>query len=479
MKKSILFLTTVILAVSITAQNVGIGTIVPAEKLHVNGNVKADTVKPAAIKLIPNAGNGRILTSDAAGNASWQLTNSAPGNIGYGVWGDCSVSGVVSEYQPMADSADANDYHGRSVAMSGSFAIVGTSGDDVNGISSQGSAAIYEFDGTKWVYKQKLLDPAGAIGDQLGYSVAISGNFAIVGAPYDDVGADNAQGSACVFRYNGTSWVFQQKITDATGAADDHFGITVSISGTHLIIGTPDDDAGVNADEGSASVYNYNGTSWVLKSKLLSPTGEAGDSFGQGVAVSGSLLAIGAPYDDDGGTNSGSVSYYRYNGSSWIFIRTQIIFVAGALMGYSLAMSGDLIMIGAPGYDPGSSANKGTAYIYIYDGSDWSLLDNVSDSEGLTGDYFGISVAISDDLAMAGSYWDDVGSNNNQGSAVLFRRIGNVWRRIIKISDPSGESSDTFGYSTAIDAGSKRFLVGAPQSSGNGQRGLVFFGKIN
>ena len=107
MKKISLFIYVLInVQCSLMAQNIGIGTVTPLEKLQVAGNIKTDTIKPNAIKLLPNAGNGKVLTSDALGNASWQQSsNSAAGNIGYGVWGDCATNGNISDYFPVTDTS--------------------------------------------------------------------------------------------------------------------------------------------------------------------------------------------------------------------------------------------------------------------------------------------------------------------------------------------------------------------------------------
>ncbi len=100
-----------LLPAMLVAQNVGIGTTTPSEKLHVVGNIKGDTVKPNAIKLTPNASSGKILTSDAAGNASWQLNNAGTaGDVGFGGWGDCSVQNISGFNPAVANDGMPGDY---------------------------------------------------------------------------------------------------------------------------------------------------------------------------------------------------------------------------------------------------------------------------------------------------------------------------------------------------------------------------------
>lgn len=316
--KAFIFLS-VILLISCTlsfAQNVGIGTTNPTEKLDVAGNIKSDTAKHNVLKVIPNAGIGKILTSDVEGNAKWQTNNAAAaGNVGFGVWGDCATNGNISEYTPVADATGApNNAFGYSVSISGNYAIVGSFGDNTN----QGSASIYQYNGSNWVFMQKLTDPTGAANDYFGISVNISGNYAIVGSYRDDVGVNADQGSASIFQFDGSSsWVFKQKLTDVSGAIDDYFGVSVSISGNYAIIGAYGDNGAAGIDQGSILIYQYNSGSWVFMQKIADATGAASDAFGYSVSMSGTYAIVGAYNDNVGGlSGQGSVSIYQYNGAT-------------------------------------------------------------------------------------------------------------------------------------------------------------------
>ncbi|MGB4849931.1 MAG: FG-GAP repeat protein, partial [Saprospiraceae bacterium] len=313
--------------IAIVAQNVGIGTITPAEKLDVNGNIKADTLKPNAFKLLPNAGPGKILTSDVTGNASWEsLIISSPassnGNVGYGVWGDCGTNGNISEYNPVADEEGSGqdisigDHFGYSTSISGNFAIIGSYGDDDVGGMNQGSVSFYQFDGSTWIFMEKLIDPDGEMYDFFGSSVSISGNFAIVGSPEDDGTAGVNQGSVCFYQFDGSNWLLMQKITDSDGEMNDFFGQSVSMSGNYAIIGSLQDDGPTGLNQGSVSVYQFDGTSWVLIEKIFDASGSAQDFFGNSVSLSGPYFIAGSYFDTDvSALNQGSASIYHYDGS--------------------------------------------------------------------------------------------------------------------------------------------------------------------
>ena len=456
--------------------SVGVRNLTPQYPLDVNGDINTN----GALRANGNAGNnGQVLRSNGNGTMSW--VNSVAGNTGFGVWGDCATNGNISEYNPVVDETGAaSDYFGYSVSISGNYAIVGAYNDDVGANADQGSASIYQYNGTNWVLMQKITDATGAANDFFGLCVSISGNYAIVGAYFDDVGANVDQGSASIYQYNGTNWVLMNKITDATGAAGDEFGVSVSISGSYAIVGAYQDDVGANADQGSASIYQYNGTNWVLMNKITDATGAANDHFGVSVSISGSYAIVGAYFDDVGANvDQGSASIYQYNGTNWVLMNkiTDATGAAGDLFGVSVSISGSYAIVGAYQDDVGANADQGSASIYQYNGTNWVLMQKITDATGAAGDNFGVSVSISGSYAIVGAYQDDVGANFRQGSSSIYQRLGLGWQKLQYLTDPGGNANDNFGVSAAIDGTSKRFLNGASRYAGSS--GKVVFGKVN
>ncbi|MES2777565.1 MAG: hypothetical protein V4722_25525 [Bacteroidota bacterium] len=496
MKKLIVLFALLIACQYLVAQNVGIGTITPTEKLHVAGNIKIDTLKSNAIRLSNNAGSGKILTSDDAGNASWQkISNTAPaqmmvpgsGNIGYGVWGDCATNGNISEYQPVADTTSVGGLRfGYSVSTSGNYAIVGAWGDNVGGNVSQGSANIYQYDGVQWVFMQKLTDATGAAGDEFGYSVSISGNSAIVGARKDDVGANADQGSAIIYQYNGTSWVFMQKITDAAGAANDYYGHSVSVSGNFLIVGSPGDDNGANTNQGSVIFYEYyNVINWVpIQKTVYAPV--AGSNFGNSVSISGNHAIVGANGFDVAtisGSGEGAAIVYQFIGTNWVYTQriTDYAGAANDYFGSSVSISGNYAIVGAPYDDFSGMMDSGSASIFKWNGSNWILMERLNNTTPFDTDLFGFSVAISGNYAMVGCLEDNIEVNNNfnnvQGSTSIYQSVGKGWQRLQYLTDPGGKGGDGFGTSVSVDVVTKRFIVGVQYYAN--ATGKVVFGKIN
>ena len=285
---------------------------------------------------------------------------------------------------------------GTSVCISGTYAIVGAPED---GPVNIGSASIYEYNGTNWVLMQKITDASPQFNAFFGVSVSISGNYAIVGAYGDDVGPGPTTGSASVYEYNGTNWVLMQQIVDATGGPDDWFGVSVSISDDRAIVGAYKDDIGSSTDQGSASIYQYNGTNWVLMQKVTDNLGVPSAFFGKAVSLSGDYAFIGAPGEDVGGnSDQGSASIFNFNGTNWLF-KQKLIDPGGApnhQFGYSVSISGNLGIAGIPGDDVESNLNQGSATMFQRVGTGWQKLQYLTDPGGSMQDVFGSSVAIDD-----------------------------------------------------------------------------------
>ena len=348
------------------------------------------------------------------------------------------------------DGAAAGEL-GYSVAVSGDTAVVGA----IEG-AGNGSAYVFLRSGGTWAFQQKLTDPDGASEDWFGISVAVSGDTAVVGD------RPNNAGAAFVFLRSGGIWTLQQKLTAPDGATGDHFGTSVAVSGDTAVVGAYEDDIDANAVAGSAYVFLRSGGAWTLQQKLTAPDGAAYDSFGRSVAVSGDTAVIGAHFDDVGANaNAGSAYVFLRSGGTWALPQklTAPDGAADDQFGISVAVSGDTAMVGAWLDDIGANAGAGSAYVFLRSGGTWALQQKLTAPDGATGDVLGWSVAISGDTAVAGAYLDDVGTNDNAGSAYVFLRSGGTWALPQKLTAPDGATNDNFGISVAISGDSA--VVGA------------------
>ncbi len=386
------------------------------------------------------------------------------------------------------------DLFGQSVAISGDYAILGAPWEDHTAFgggfaSKAGSAYVFVRNGNSWIQQQKIVASDRAADDNFGISVAVSGDYAIVGAhseDHDAAGGNSAlsAGSAYIFKRSGNTWVQQQKIVASDRAAGDYFGISVAINGDHAIVGAyleDEDWAGGNTatSAGSAYIFVRSGSIWTEQQKIVASDRGAFDYFGRSVAISGDYAIVGANNEDPvaaGGNpvaNAGAAYIFYQSGSTWT--QHQKVVAAdpsiGASFGYSVAMSGDQAIVGAPYEEEDETGGNaiddaGAAYIFVLSGSTWSQEQKIVANDRGAADYLGYSVAMSGDHAIVGAYSENenaAGGNtiSNSGSAYIFMRSASTWSQLQKIIASDRADNDKFGVSVAISGG--HAIVGAYQ----------------
>ncbi|MCP9757516.1 hypothetical protein EGI26_20335 [Lacihabitans sp. CCS-44] len=408
---------------------------------------------------------------------------------GFGSWG-CDNSAFVA-YQPVGNlDGQSYDSFGVSVAISGEYAIVGAYQDDELALLNVGSATIFKRNSNTgtWESQGKLSNPGTASSVFFGRSVAISGNYAIVGAELDDEGGFIDCGSATIFKRNGTSgvWESQGKLTNSVLANSDNFGNSVAISGDYAIVGAPYDDEGDFNDNGSATVFKRNNISniWESQGKLINLGPVLGDRFGYSVAISGDYAIVGAYLDDEAGlTNCGTATIFKRNSSTGIWESQGKLSNPNAAsddsFGFSVSISGDYAIVGAYTDVEGGFLWSGSATIYKRNNSTgiWQVQVKLTNPAAASNDYFGFSVGISGDYAIVGANQDDEGGFTNNGSFSVFRRYGETWRLVSKKNDPGTITNfDGLGISCTIDINGN-FIVG--ESGADSYKGVALFGKVN
>ena len=330
--------------------------------------------------------------------------------------------------------------------------------------------------------KLTLTASDGAAGDELGRSVAVSGDTVVVGVPGDDDNGFNA-GSAYVFVEPDGGWAGSltpdAKLTAFDGAASDSFGFSVAVSGDTVVVGRTFRD-GDATDSGSAYVFVEPGGGWTGSltedAKLTASDGVARDQFGSSVAISGDTVVVGAFGDDDNGnsTLTGSVYVFVEPGGGWAGSLTEDAKLtafdgaAGDQFGRSVAVSGDTVVVGVHGDDDNGS-NSGSAYVFVEPGGGWagSLTQDakLTASDGAAADRLGRSVAVSGDTVVVGAAVDD-DNGTDSGSAHVFVEPGGGWAGSLtqdaKLTAGDGAAGDQFGFSVAVTGDT--VVVGAHQA---------------
>ena len=376
----------------------------------------------------------------------------------------------VEHIKLSADNNAFNSRFGSSLAISGNTAVVG----DFN---SNGSVSIFVKSGNGvWTLQQKLAvaDSGGDNDDHFGVSVAISGDTLFVGAELDDSSSILNQGAVYVFTRNGTLWTQQQKLTAPDAAENKGFGQSIGISGDSLVIGSDTPNF-----QGAAHIFVRSGSIWLHQQKLTASDGVGSDLFGNSVAISGNSVIVGALLDDIGSnTNRGSAYIFTRSGTTWTEQRKLLAAdgAAGDFFGQSVGISDNTAIVGAHYHDVNGKPNQGAAYIFVRSGTTWSDEQKISAVDGSPGgNFFGYSVAISGDMVIVGASLEDVALFDNRGAAHVFTRSGTAWTRQYRLFAADGAANDNLGISVAME--SSVWLAGAPD--GNNRRGLAYIFDAN
>ena len=255
---------------------------------------------------------------------------------------------------------------------------------------------------------------------------------------------------------------FNLKLDNPTPALNDECGARVAVSGTTAVMTCHLDDI-TFTNQGSAYVYVKTGSTWTQQALLTASDAAAGDQFGFSVAIDGDTIVIGAVADDGTFSNQGSVYVFTRTGTVW----TQEAKLTAAdpaaddLLGWRVDISGNTVVAAAP-YDDGTVVNQGSAYVFLRSGlpAVWTAQAKITNPAPVAGDFFAASVAVNGDTVVLGGDGDDV-TFTDQGSAYVFVRSGSVWTQQALLTAADAALQDYFGISVDVDGDT--VVVGALQ----------------
>jgi hypothetical protein len=373
-----------------------------------------------------------------------------------------------------ASNARTKSYFGSGLAISGNTIVVGAQGENsgasgvngdqgnTNGFES-GAAYVFVREGTNWAQQAylKASNPGRGIpfqvgGDLFGYSVGVSGDIAVVGAPLEGsnaIGVNGDQGNngsigagaAYVFVRSGTNWTQEAYLKASNTGSSDQFGYSVAVSGDTVVVSANLEDSnatGVNGkqtnnratDSGAVYVFVRIGTNWIQQAYLKASNTGSGDEFGNAVAISGDTLVVEAQVQD---SNATGVNGNQTNNAA---------------------------------------TDSGAAYVFVRNGTNWSQQAYLKASNTRAAEEFGLSVAISENVLVVGTGGDTsnaTGVNGNQtnnsatdsGAAYVFLRTGTNWAQQAYLKASNTAANDIFGDSVAVSGGT--VVVGAPWEDSN------------
>lgn len=406
------------------------------------------------------------------------------------------------------------DQFGSAVALKGDTLVVGTPTDE-QGASDSGRA--YLINAATGALIRTLENPTVAAGDQFGTSVAIAGNYAVVSAPFDDGTATDA---GAVHLFDAVTGDFVRTIDHPTAAANDQFGLSVSLNGDSLLVGTgklddvngadvgraflftastgalvtpidnptpqAGDEFGLGAAIGSAGIvigswnddsltsnagraYLFDRATATLTASLANPTLPALDTFGAAVALVGDWYVVGSPGDDSPSYNSGKVRVYSIASGALVHEFSVPANSGEAALGTAVSVAGNVLAVGAPGMLVGG-VNSGA--VLLFDLSNGALLRTVENPTPAAGDLFGRTVALEGNHLIVGAPLDDTLASDN-GAAYVFNATTGALAQTL--TNPSTAAGDQFGFSVAVSSDS--VAVGSPyndQNVSNAGRAYLF-----
>lgn len=326
-----------------------------------------------------------------------------------------SGNSYLQDARLVGSDLEPGDIFGVSVSVSGERIIVGAALGDTTGGVNAGAAYVFRWNGAAWVQEAKLSASDGTGGDYFGYSVSISGDWAIVGAPLDDTVVGGDAGSAYIYRWNGSVWSEVSRLSEAIGPGD-RFGWSVAVSGNRAVIGAYLLDLATStSDEGWAFGYFWNGSQWEYGSDYFDPQASPNNWFGYSVSILDDHVIIGAPGDDS--------SFMTDNGSAWLYGFGQQDWrlggdFPGERFGSSVSVWGVRALIGSP--------NISGARLFRWSGTNWDDETFLYDPGGMGSDQLGYSVSIADGVAVAGAHFADAPSIQDGGTAWVFSYAGPV-----------------------------------------------------
>ena len=335
----------------------------------------------------------------------------------------------IEEARLTAKDAKTGDTFGVSVAIDGNTIVIGATGCDIGNATDAGAAYVFSRTGITWTQTGKLTSSDATKDDNFGGSIAIDGSTVVVGADGEDVGGYLVDsGAAYVFILRSGEWSQKARLIATDPVVMDYFGTSVAISGSRIVVGATQASLSRNPGAGKAYIYEGSGNNWLPITKLIAEENRNGDYFGSAVAISGNTIVVGAPFSDpnlgDGRVISAGASYvFTLQGGKW---SQQAMLVADTanpfdLFGQSVAVDGDRLLIGASGATQAGYREAGAAYLFVRDGKEWTQQTRITGDFVYENDNFGQSVSISGNYVIAGASGMDPGLLLQAGEAFVFQ----------------------------------------------------------
>lgn len=380
---------------------------------------------------------------------------------------------IDAQIQPA--SAAYSDQWGAAMDTDGKRLILGSRNDDDKGYSS-GTASIWVRDADGgWKEEALIMGTSTTYGDQFGAAVAISGDYAAVGAPFDDNKGTNS-GALFVFEREAKKWTQKAELLGVHTGSYDQLGTAVTMGGDTVVVGSPFEDW-KGSYAGAAFVFKRNTTGVWTETQLLAPAGvSSSDQFGFAMDLVGDRLVISAPFDGIKGVDSGTLYVFERPAGGDFVVKTTLVVpsvLTGRGLGERVVMRGDWILAGAPG-EPTKGAKAGGAHLFQRSATGgWAFSASLYDGKAAADDRFGSAVVLTADGAVVGAPNADNGVDVDAGALLFFAPDSKgVWQLTQRLSGPVNGAH----LGVEITAANKDVMAGLQAWGGKGAAFSLRFG---
>lgn len=479
MKHIVLTILIIFFVSGLSAQNVGIGTNSPSQKLEVNGAIRIGNTGNSTTGAI-RWNNTKNDFEGYNGTAWVSLTG------GKGGWGDQQHFATENQatYNNLYNSGSSyGSYFGSALSANSDYLLAAAYGDynAQNGLAAAGTVRLYKKINGVWPLQAQTIitSPLPANSEHFGSSIHIDGNSFIVGA----LGNSSNRGRAYIYTINaGGQAVLSANLAPLGLQQNDFFGMSSGISGYYALVGAPGKLVGTNSSQGIVYAYRYDVTSgiWLqMGVGLTAPDGTANDFFGKNLSISGNYAAIAAPVKAVNGIhNAGKIYIYHFNGTEWIYSTslTANNSLQHDKFGTSVFLKGDTLLVGTSQYNGFLDTDgHGKVMIYLRNGNNWVLQATLTASDGQKSDEFGCSVHLHNGQIIVGARYAGIGVHRSAGKAYVFAFENGGWSQQSILAASNRSDWDVFGSSVVISGNSA--VVGAPEATVNeiNQSGRLYF----
>jgi hypothetical protein len=312
--------------------------------------------------------------------------------------------------------------------------------------------------------QERLTAPDVDYDNFFGASSDLDGNLMVLGAVWDD-GLGEKSGAAYVYRRVQDAWVSEFKLTASDTSERDYFGGSVAISGDTLVIGATGADGELD-DIGAVYVFRFDGTDWIEEAKLTASDASPSHAFGGPVEIHDDVLVVGDPGHDGAGPGAGAAYVFRFDGNNWNqeAMLTASDAHSGDVFGCSLSVGPDTLLVGAWSNDSLPLQLSGAAYVFEFNGTEWEERQKLTASDADDNARFGCSLAHSETTAIIGAN-GGLGLRSGPGAAYVFEFDGIAWAEKAKLTASDGHVEDLFGDNVAFDG--TTVMITAPFHEGS------------